>query len=100
MKVYNLRWSSPGRRATRSQGKVLETFRKPGLAEEVRLSEQEANVLKLIASGETKKGVAQAMDLSYNTVDQYLRRIFAKLHVHSLPAAVRIAMQKGLIDFF
>ncbi len=83
-------------------GMILETFRKPAPSadESNRLSDQEAKVLQMLANGRTRPEVAAALEVSYSTVDQYLRRIFTKLHVHSLTAAVRIAMQKGLIDFF
>ncbi len=80
-------------------GMILNSFKKTKtVKEEDQLSEQEINVLRLIADGETKKSVASELNLSFHTVDQYLRRIFNKLHVHSLPAAVRITIQRGDID--
>ena len=36
------------------------------------------------------------LDLSYHTVDNYVRRIYQKLHVHSLSAAVAKAIRDKL----
>lgn len=80
-------------------GMILATFQKlsPAPSEES-LSEKETQALGLFADGETKKGVAAEMDVSYATVDQYVRRIFKKLHVQSMPAAVKKGIQKGILD--
>lgn len=80
-------------------GMVLDTFQR--LAPKsvpIELSDREADVLRRIAEGMTKKEVADDLDLSQHTVDQYLRRAFEKLHVRSLPAAVAAAIKNGLIE--
>jgi DNA-binding NarL/FixJ family response regulator len=52
------------------------------------LSEREREVLGLVADGLTKRQIALRLGLSQHTVDNYIRRIYAKLHVNSLGAAV------------
>lgn len=52
------------------------------------LSDREREVLQLVADGLTKRQIALRLELSQHTVDNYIRRIYAKLHVNSLGAAV------------
>lgn len=80
-------------------GMVLETFQRLSpTPTRVELSEREAGVLSGIARGKTRKEVAGELGLSHHTIDQYLRRAFDKLHVHSLPAAVSAAIRQGLLN--
>ncbi|MDA7510624.1 LuxR C-terminal-related transcriptional regulator, partial [Verrucomicrobia bacterium] len=64
--------------------------------EDYGLSRQEQRVLELLIDGKIKKEVADMLDLSYHTVDNYVRRIYQKLHVHSLSAAVAKAIRDKL----
>lgn len=66
-------------------------------APESQLSERERQVLQSIAEGLTKKEIATQLDLSIHTVDNYLRRIYRKLHVNTLQGAVAKAMKEGLL---
>ncbi len=59
-----------------------------------RLSDREQEVLRLVADGLTKRQIAIRLELSQHTVDNYIRRIYAKLDVNSLGAAVA----RGLRD--
>lgn len=61
------------------------------------LSPRERDVLRLLASGLAKKEVATRLDLSFHTIDNYVRRIYSKLHVNSIGAAVARALRKGEI---
>jgi DNA-binding NarL/FixJ family response regulator len=61
------------------------------------LSEREREVLQRMAEGLTKKEIAAALDLSIHTVDNYLRRIYRKLHVNTLQGAVARALKDGLL---
>jgi DNA-binding CsgD family transcriptional regulator len=45
----------------------------------------------------TKKEIAVRLDLSVHTVDNYLRRIYRKLHVNTLQGAVAKALKDGLL---
>ena len=59
------------------------------------LTERERQVLELMRDGLAKKEIAARMDLSFHTVDGYLRNIYTKLHVHSQAGAVGKAMKHG-----
>lgn len=60
------------------------------------LSRQEEKVLALLVEGKIKKEVADILGLSYHTIDNYVRSIYRKLHVHSLSAAVAKAVREKL----
>jgi DNA-binding NarL/FixJ family response regulator len=60
------------------------------------LTEREHEVLELMKEGLTKKEIAGRLELSFHTVDDYLRNIYAKLHVHSQAGAVAKAMKNEL----
>lgn len=64
---------------------------------DTRLSDREREVLQRMAEGLTKKEIAAALDLSIHTVDNYLRRIYKKLHVNTLQGAVARALKDGLL---
>ena len=77
---------------------VLDRLTRLAAPEEgVELSGREADVLRLLADGFTKKEVADRLDLSGHTVDNYLRRIYRKLHVNTLGGAVAKALREGLL---
>jgi|694.fasta_scaffold29850_4 DNA-binding NarL/FixJ family response regulator len=67
----------------------------PPIAES--LSEREREVLRLLAEGLVKKEVANRMEISLHTVDNYVRRIYAKLHVNTLGGAVARAIRDGIV---
>jgi DNA-binding NarL/FixJ family response regulator len=67
----------------------------PTIAES--LSEREREVLRLLADGLVKKEVAHRMGISLHTVDNYVRRIYAKLHVNTLGGAVARAIRDGIV---
>lgn len=77
---------------------VLDRFSKiPAPKIEVELSDRERDVLRLLADGLTKKELADRLDLSVHTVDNYLRRVYRKLHVNTLGGAVAKALRDGLL---
>ncbi|WP_194411116.1 helix-turn-helix transcriptional regulator [Microbacterium cremeum] len=59
------------------------------------LSAREMDVLRLVAAGESNRGIAQALHLSEKTVARHLSNIFAKLGVPSRTAAAAWAFQHG-----
>jgi DNA-binding NarL/FixJ family response regulator len=61
------------------------------------LSTRERGVLQSMTEGLTKKEVATRLDLSIHTVDNYLRRIYRKLHVNTMQGAVAKAVQDDLL---
>jgi len=62
------------------------------------LSPREKEVLQLIASGKSKKQIAQELGISVNTVKQYQFNISLKLEVNSTAALVRHALRTGLAE--
>lgn len=77
---------------------VLDRFSKLAPANsDVALSDREAEVLRALVDGLTKKEIANRLDLSMHTIDNYVRRIYAKLHVNSLGGAVAKALRDGLV---
>jgi DNA-binding NarL/FixJ family response regulator len=62
------------------------------------LSERERAVLGALVRGLAYKQVAADLDLSIDTVRTYIRRIYAKLQVHSATEAVARAVRERLTD--
>jgi len=52
------------------------------------LSAREADVLRLLAEGQSYKLIAAQLDLTLDTVRTYIRRIYHKLHVNSRTGAL------------
>jgi len=52
------------------------------------LSERELSILKLLSKGLSYKMVADELFISIDTVRTYIKRIYEKLHVHSVTEAV------------
>jgi ATP/maltotriose-dependent transcriptional regulator MalT len=61
------------------------------------LTARELDVLRLIASGETNKGVGAALGLSERTIDRHVSNILRKLDVPSRAAATAYACDRKLI---
>lgn len=61
------------------------------------LSDRERAVLQAMSEGLSKKEVAMRLELSAHTVDNYLRRIYAKLHVNTMQGAVGKALKDRLL---
>ncbi len=62
-----------------------------------KLTPQETNFIKLLAEGHSYASAAEDLGVSVNTVRNYVRSIYDKLHVHSKSEAVSKAMRAGLI---
>ena len=78
--------------------KVVQSFRHqsaPGAAE---LSPREQEVLELLARGYLYKEIADSLELSVQTVNTYIRRIYEKLHVRSRSQALAIYAHLPLAD--
>jgi DNA-binding NarL/FixJ family response regulator len=60
------------------------------------LTEREEEVLKLMVRGLIKKEIADALAVSYHTIDTHLRHIYQKMRVHNRTGAVAKAVKKGL----
>lgn len=58
------------------------------------LTEREAEVLRLLAAGQTNKAISQALHITEGTVKLHLYRVYQKLGVNSRTEAMRIALRK------
>ena len=79
--------------------KVVRLFRKtaPPTPVDHGLTPQEIRLLSLLAEGNSYKSAGLEMHVSINTVRNYIRAIYDKLHVHSKSAAVSKALKAGII---
>jgi DNA-binding NarL/FixJ family response regulator len=80
---------------------VLNKFAKMAAPQRVEygLSEREREILELMVKGLIKKEIADHLGLSYHTVDNHLRSIYTKLHVHTRTGAVAKAVSERLLGF-
>lgn len=69
----------------------------PSQTATVSLTGQEQQLLSLLAQGHSYEVAARKMNVSVNTVRNYVRSVYEKLHVHSKSAAVSAALRRGLI---
>jgi DNA-binding NarL/FixJ family response regulator len=73
----------------RARGPVLDDAAEPGdAAEPQKLSAREAEVMSLIAGGQTNGEIAAHLFLAEKTVKNHVRRIYSKLGVGSRRAAI------------
>jgi DNA-binding NarL/FixJ family response regulator len=61
------------------------------------LTTREREVLELLVDGLSMQQIADRLNRSYHTIDNHLRNIYEKLHVHSRASAVAKAVKEGLI---
>ncbi len=64
------------------------------------LTPREKDILKHLVDGLSYKLIADATDLTLNTVNGHLKKIYAKLHVNSSLEAVTKALQHKIFSFF
>lgn len=65
--------------------------------EDYQLTPKESMVLKKLADGLSYKMIADELGISYFTVNNHIKKIYEKLHVHSLGEAVAKAHRSKLI---
>jgi DNA-binding NarL/FixJ family response regulator len=65
------------------------------LVSDERLSEREADVVRLIALGYSNKEIAARIKVSVKTVETYKTRAMEKLGIHSRVGLVRYALSRG-----
>jgi len=61
------------------------------------LTAKEKEVLALLAEGKSYKMVADKLGISYFTVNSHVKKIYEKLHVHSLGEAVSLALKNKIV---
>jgi len=79
--------------------KVVKLFQQTSPPEKFdeQLTPQEARLLRLLAQGYSYGRAADHLKISVNTVRDYIRAIYDKLHVHSKSEAVSKALRNRLI---
>jgi non-specific serine/threonine protein kinase len=73
----------------------IESARLPGYP--AGLTEREVEVIGLIAQGLTNNQAAERLFLSRRTIDAHLQRVYDKLDVPNRSAAIRFAVEHGLV---
>jgi len=63
------------------------------------LTEREREILALLARGWTNKVIASELNLSVNTVRNYVQSVLSKLGAHSKLEAVSTATREAIIDY-
>ena len=78
--------------------RVLRYFREPPRTQRHlnSLSQREREVLDLLAQGFSYKEIAHALAICHETVNDHIKRIYKKLHVHSAVEAVQV-LRGGVI---
>jgi DNA-binding NarL/FixJ family response regulator len=61
------------------------------------LSNREMDILNLLVKGYSHKMIASELFIAMNTVNNHIKNIYQKLHVHSVSEAVAIAIQKNIV---
>jgi DNA-binding NarL/FixJ family response regulator len=80
--------------------KVVTLFQKTGPPEKLdeKLTPQEVRLLGMLADGYSYQAVGERFNISVNTVRNYIRSIYEKLHVHSKSEAVSKALRSRIIN--
>ncbi len=78
--------------------KVVQSFRHQSASDAAALSPREQEVLELLARGYLYKEIADSLQLSVQTVNTYIRRVYEKLHVRSRSQALAIYANLPLAD--
>ncbi len=79
--------------------RVMQYFIKPtNQSDTYGLTSKEQQVLKLLAEGLSYKMVADKLGISYFTVNSHVKKIYEKLHVHSVGEAVAVAFKNKMVS--
>jgi DNA-binding NarL/FixJ family response regulator len=79
--------------------KVVSLFQKTGppVKVDAHLTPQELRLLRLLAEGHSYQAAADRLGISIDTIRNYIRSVYSKLHVHSRSEAVTKALRARLI---
>lgn len=69
----------------------------PGGGDDYHLTSRERGILRLLAFGMVKKEIADALDISVNTVSTHMQRVYEKLQVRTNTGAVAKALRERII---
>jgi len=79
----------------RSYANELERKKHP--EEKVMLTQREKEIIQLLAKEYTNERIANALHISYRTVETHRKNIMQKTKAHNLAGLIRFAYSKGLI---
>jgi DNA-binding NarL/FixJ family response regulator len=81
-------------------GLVLGEYRRlaagPSAGGAPRLTERETEILRMVATGQSYRQIAQRLVLSHRTVQNHVQNTLNKLHLHNRVELVRYAIEHGL----
>jgi DNA-binding NarL/FixJ family response regulator len=79
--------------------RVLHFFRKQHdiRPDQYGLSDREMEILQFLVDGLSYKMIADKVNISYNTVNSHIKKIYDKLQVHSVSEAVSKAIRNNII---
>ncbi len=80
--------------------KVLQAFAQtnaPKQTNDYQLTQREKDILGSLVKGNSYKMISADLAISINTVREYIRRIYDKLHVHSMNEAVAKAINNKIV---
>jgi DNA-binding NarL/FixJ family response regulator len=78
--------------------RVLDLFaRRDAGRDDYGLTDRERDILRHLVDGHSKRQIADALFISYHTVDTHLKNIYMKLQVHTRTGAVAKVLKERLI---
>ncbi len=80
--------------------RVVQQFKHPASsagATGMELTIREKELLALLSKGNSYKMIAKEMNISVHTVQQHIKHIYSKMHVHNMGEAVAKALQHKII---
>jgi len=103
--VHGLRMAARGRtafspavRARLSVGRDAVTFSAATGTRLALLTPREAETLRYLASGLSRKAIARTMAISHKTVEQHCEHVMQKLDIHDRVELARFAIREGLLE--
>lgn len=64
----------------------------------IKLSDREREVLKLICLGQSNQEIADSLELSSHTVDAHRKHLLGKIGARNTASMITISIQEGLVD--
>lgn len=64
----------------------------------VEFTSRETEIMRLCSEGKTVQEISEELNISLRTITTHKYNIFKKMEIHTTPAMVRYAIEKGIID--
>jgi DNA-binding NarL/FixJ family response regulator len=75
-----------------------EKARRENYGESTELTEREAEVLQLVATGYSNQESANELGISIKTIEKHRQQVMNKLKIHETAGLTRYAISKGIVD--